>query len=85
MADVIKTGVRPLSEMLDTGLLWFLNRSCLHPLGFALGLELDDEGQVCGWELWGNGDEPWHFPTTVDDEKFVKVMALMDEVRAPKE
>jgi hypothetical protein len=39
------------------GLLWLINRSLLHPRGFALGYT-EETGE---FELWGNGDEPWRF------------------------
>ena len=53
---------RPVSELSDSGLLWLINASVFHPRGFALALTQNTEtGEVTGWELLGNGSEPWVF------------------------
>jgi hypothetical protein len=52
---------RPFSELRDSGLLWLINRVVFHPRGFALGLVVDDAGEVTGWCLHGDGSEVWQF------------------------
>lgn len=65
--------VRAFSELSDTGMLWFINRSVFHPLGYALALHMDDEGETIGWLLLGDGTESWSFSEHADDECFRKV------------
>lgn len=50
---------RPFSELRDTGLLWLINTSVLHPRGYALALHMDDDGNATGWSLMGDGTEAW--------------------------
>ena len=52
---------RPFAELRDTGLLWLINTSVLHPRGFALALHLDEQGNATGWSLLGDGTEPYVF------------------------
>lgn len=80
MSDVHKTEMRPLSELQSSGVLWLINRVCFHPRGFALALDVQEDGSVTGWQLWGNGDEPWSFGDD-EDELFEAVEALMESVR----
>lgn len=43
----------------DTGLLFEINRSILHPLGLALAVELDEKGDAqFSEELWDFSDDP---------------------------
>lgn len=59
------------------GVLWYINRVAFHPRGLALGYNEDDGS----FELWGNGDEPWHFAPPVDeDEKFRALNELIKKV-----
>ena len=51
---------RPWSELRDSGLLWLINRTVFHPRGYALGLVLA-RGVPLGWQLVGDGSEPWSF------------------------
>lgn len=53
--------VRSFNEWLDNGLLWLINTTVFHPRGYALGLGKDQFGNVMGWELFGDGTEPWQF------------------------
>lgn len=58
---------RPFSELRDTGLLWLLNRTALHPRGLALALHTDEAGEVLGWSLLVSGDgDPWTFDPATD-------------------
>lgn len=71
---------RPLSELRESGLLWLINRTVLHPRGFALALVVDGN-EVVGWQLLGDGTEPWSFG---DDETdlFARVEALLSRKAA---
>jgi hypothetical protein len=68
---------------MDTGLLWLINASVLHPRGFALAIHVED-GVATGWSLMGDGEEPWRFAVeewpddvpTVDD-RFAAVKELL--------
>lgn len=72
---------RPFSEMRSTGMLWLINR-LLHTWGYALGIHVDDDGNATGWEVHGDGSEPWKFGDSVpEDELFSQVMALFEETR----
>lgn len=51
---------RPLIELRDSGLLWLINRTVFHPRGYALAL-ITSGGQAAGWDLVGDGSEPWRF------------------------
>ncbi len=55
--------VRPFNELIDSGVLWLVNASALHPRGIALALHTDDEGEVIGWSLQSTPDgSPFVFP-----------------------
>jgi hypothetical protein len=67
---------RPFGELRDSGLLWLINRAVLHPRGYALGLVYNDAGNPVGWQLDGDGTEPWRYGTDVDED------ALFDAAEA---
>lgn len=75
------SGQRELTELRSSGLLWYINKVCLHPRGYALALHVDDEDNdiVTGWEILGNGTEPWQFIEEIDDECFPKFEQLLKE------
>jgi len=74
--------MRNLQELRDTGLLWLINRQVFHPRGYALVLVVDGESdQVVGWELLGDGHEPWNYPAGSENEYLTSANALL----APKE
>jgi hypothetical protein len=60
--DVITTDhhVRPFSDMRETGLLWYINRTLFHPRGYTLGF-MYEEGELTGWCISGDGSEPYVF------------------------
>jgi hypothetical protein len=64
--DQPATGHRTWEELRTSGLLWLLNRVCLHPRGYALALVRRD-GQYTGWRLLGDGQEVWSFCDDEDD------------------
>lgn len=52
----------PFQNLRTSGLLWLINRQVFHPRGFALAVIADTTtGEVTGWELLGDGIEPWNF------------------------
>lgn len=67
----------PFDQMQAAGLLWLFNRACLHPRGFALAFHYDTSGAVVGWELQGDGSEPWAFDEVTDDLSFARVEAFL--------
>ena len=86
MIDPIDTSssvpVRPLGELMDSGMLWLINRSTFHPRGFSLALETDDgTGEVIGWKILGNGQELWSYQQYRDEEKFFKAEATLKSLR----
>lgn len=83
MSYLRKTEIRPMSTFRDYGLLWYINRVAFHPRGFALALDVNDDGDITGWQVWGNGDEPWQYGAPVDEnDAFDAIEALFAEVRA---
>lgn len=60
-------GVRPIGELRSSGLLWLINRTVFHPRGYALALVQDEAGAVIGWQLDGDGTEPWAFGGGIDE------------------
>lgn len=59
------------TELGESGLLWLINKVCFHPRGFALAIVTDSKtGKIKGWDLLGNGSEPWRFTEEVDNEYF---------------
>jgi hypothetical protein len=86
MDESINTGssvpVRPLHELMESGMLWLINRSTFHPRGFSLALETDDKtGEVVGWKILGNGQELWSYQQHNDEEKFLKAEATLKALR----
>ena len=47
----------PLEFLLETGLLFEINRKILHPLGLALSLYLNDKGEVFDMEILDMRDD----------------------------
>ena len=76
-AGLLKTSYMDVEQFRATGLLWFINRSLFHPLGYALALAPDGK-----FQMWGNGDEPWHFelPDGEEDEAFRAVKKLFADL-----
>lgn len=70
------SNARPFIDLRDTGLLWLINAAVFHPRGFALALITDDAGAIVGWDLLGDGSEPWRFDQNVD-HRFTAAEALL--------
>ena len=78
MSGLRKTEIQPMSTFRDNGLLWYINRVAFHPRGFALAFDTDDDGNITGWQVWGNGDEPWQYSPEVDENaSFTAIEALL--------
>lgn len=69
---------RSWEELKSTGLLWLINATTLHPRGYALGLLRDEEGEIDGWCIVGDGKEPWVFT----DEGLPEGVPTLDELFA---
>lgn len=74
---ILKTELLPASALIDTGLLWLINKVVFHPRGFAMAVDR----YTNQWQLWGNGDEPWGFESKVNDEKFIMVEKFLECLR----
>ena len=75
-SSLAAAGPRPWSGLRDSGLLWLINRTALHPRGFALGITED------GWTLLGDGSEPWMFlGADEEDACFARLEAFLDQHR----
>lgn len=60
--------LRPFRELSESGLLWLINRTVFHPQGYALGIRIDSEENAVGWELLGDGSEPFVYGGDGSDE-----------------
>lgn len=59
---------RPWRELSESGLLWLINAVVFHPRGFALALSMNTRtGEVTGWDVLGDGTQPWSYADPVDD------------------
>ncbi len=67
-----ENNIRPISELVDTGILWAFNRNVMHPQGLAIGFVYTEDGALLGWELQGTGSEPWRFDEESDKQGFQK-------------
>lgn len=81
-------GPRPFAELRDTGLLWLLNRTALHPRGLALALHTDEAGEVLGWSLLVADDgDPWTFDPATDSDGHTRaeatIAAALNAAHAP--
>lgn len=70
---------RPFDEWQENGLLWLINATVFHPRGYALMLGKDQNGKVMGWDLTGDGTEPWQFAS--DPETQAMIQAKFEAVR----
>jgi len=72
-------------QMLDTGLLWLVNRVVLHPRGLALAFDYGHgEAQPRGWSLVAaEPGEPFTFglPDGYEAERFQAIEALFAQTR----
>jgi hypothetical protein len=70
---------RPFSALRDSGLLWLINTTVLHPRGFALALHYPhlDDTEPDGWVLHGDGTEAWVFEDGAAQAPFAAVRGLL--------
>lgn len=79
MTDSEEQALLPFSAIRSSGLLWAINKTLMHPRGYALGLD-DDEG----WTVYGDGTEPWSFGEGVpEDDLFNAFEALLASAGEP--
>lgn len=71
--------MRSLTELRTSGLLWLFNTSVMHPRGFAIALVLDHAGEAIGWQLLGDGSEPWTFLDGECNDAFAAVRATLND------
>lgn len=62
--------IKNFSEFQKLGFLWAFNRFVLHPRGYAAAFVYDDNNEVVGWQLLGDGTQVWKFAEDTDDEGF---------------
>lgn len=56
-----------LAHLADSGLLWWINRSLLHPSGYALAVAYNPDGtDIVGWSLHYAGD-PISYADDIDE------------------
>jgi hypothetical protein len=74
---------RDFRELSESGLLWLINAVVFHPRGFALAFSMDTlTGQVTGWDIVGNGTEPWQYADRMK-ERFAAAEATLASHRSP--
>lgn len=78
-SEVPAPHVRPFEDLSPSGLLWLINRTVFHPRGFALGLAKDENGNIIGWALQGDGAEPWWFNAGSESDLFNAAKATLAE------
>lgn len=67
MVEPVPNTGRRFAELRTSGLLWLINRVVFHPRGFALGIEFNEAGEAIGWQLFGEGREPYSFGSDFDE------------------
>jgi hypothetical protein len=73
---------RDFRELSESGLLWLINAVVFHPRGFALALSMDTlTGQVTGWDILGDGTEPWQYADDMH-ARFVAAEATLEVYRS---
>lgn len=75
--------IRPINEIRESGLLWLINTALLHPRGFAIAFcyseeDSDGKGEPIGWQLLGDGSEPWQFAEGQVTDEFQSVSQLLE-------
>ncbi len=70
---------QPFEALREFGVLWAINRYVFHPRGYALAITLDEDGSALGWQILGDGSEPWYFPS--EEEEFRAFNETLDGLR----
>lgn len=63
-------------DLIEDGVLWYLNKAALHGRGFALMRQ--EDGSLY---LVGDGTEPIQFEPELEEDKFLAFEALLDRAR----
>lgn len=77
----------PFEDLRRHGLLWLVNKTCFHPRGYALGLDMNEQGEAVGWLLFGDGSEPIRYEgqtpegVDIDDDGFQRAEAFLAFLR----
>ena len=75
--------VRTFGEFRDEGLLWLINTSVFHPRGYAIAFVYEDDDtefkNPTGWQIVGDGSEPWVMGDHIGDKQFLSVEKLFKE------
>jgi len=69
------------SLMSDTGVLWAINRYLFHPRGYALALIKNDEEEVTGWQILGDGKQIFTYTEDSDDNRFVRFESFLEKLK----
>lgn len=71
--------LRPVNELMDSGLLWLINRVVFHPRGLALALWVEeDSGDVTAWRLMAAAEgEPFSFSNRDDENGYQRAEATL--------
>lgn len=79
--------LRPMSDLLDSGLLWLINRVVFHPRGLALALWREEStGTVTAWRLLTAEDgEPFSFSNRDDENGYRRAEATLRAALIRKE
>lgn len=73
---------RTFQEFREAGLLWLVNRVVFHPRGYALAFHQNDDGEITGWSLKGDGTEPWYYGSNSDEDKhFADVQFTLSQAK----
>lgn len=87
-----------MKHFVNEGLLWLVNSTTFWPRGYSLGFAVEDsetvpnsdaEGEVYGFNIYGDGSEPW-LPSSQEmaTKRFVQVeqfLAHITELNIAKE
>lgn len=73
---------RDFAALCTSGLLWAINRTLLHPRGFALCIHRDGDGNAVGWSLAGDGREPWKYLQDAEEDRLMAAYetTLLDQM-----
>jgi hypothetical protein len=71
--NIVTEEYKSFAQFQSAGFLWLINRVVFHPRGFALAFHINDNKEVVGWSLQGDGSEPFVFDNATDDNMFTAV------------
>lgn len=68
-------------EMRTLGILYLINKAVFHPRGFALSFSYDEEGNLLGWQMLGDGTDSWMMSKDQEEELFPAVESFLNSLR----